>query len=537
LFQDVLKAWFLENPHRLLSVMEPSRTYQKEREDAFRQRMSDLKSSLAPEELEDIRKQASALAKYQSEPDAPEVAACLPRLKVADISRDIDRIPTEAGSIDGVPVLTHDVFTNGIAYLDLVFDISDVPETLQPYLPLLGKLNTNMGAAGFSYEDMAKRIALKTGGLGFNLSCGIMADGEGIWQKMIFSVRTLYRNIEDAAGIMADILTQSDFSDENRMRDLLVEKKNRLHAAVIPSGHLFAKMVAGAAISTPAYRDEQWHGRTQLRLMSRIADSFDGEKDDVVRKISSLYRMIVRKNRMIVNMTADAKGIAALSAALKGLLGGLPQGNGGAVTYPSLPSVHAGISVPAEVSYVAEVMRAPAYNDPRAPYLLVLAKHLSSNFLYKRVRVQGGAYGGMSLYDPLNGLFAFLSYRDPHIVETLRIYDEARTWLDHEVIRDEEIEKAVIGTIGALDRPMDPQSRGHVALIRHLAGLTDVFRLDLRGRILEATPRDIRETSAQFFAPGASTRQSARAVISSQEKLLKANNELADKLNLESLTG
>jgi len=60
--------------------------------------------------------------------------------------------------------MTHDLFTNGIAYLDLAFDISDIPEALQPYLPLLGKLMTNMGAAGFSYEEMAKRVALKTGG-------------------------------------------------------------------------------------------------------------------------------------------------------------------------------------------------------------------------------------------------------------------------------------------------------------------------------------------------------------------------------------
>ena len=68
--------------------------------------------------------------------------------------------------------MSHDLFTNGIAYLDLAFDVSDIPEELQPYLPLLGKLTVQMGAAGLSYEAMAKRIALRTGGLGANLATG-----------------------------------------------------------------------------------------------------------------------------------------------------------------------------------------------------------------------------------------------------------------------------------------------------------------------------------------------------------------------------
>jgi len=535
LFKDVIRKWFLDNPHRLLSIMEPSNTYQKEREDAFRKRMSDLKSSLAEKDLKDILTQAEVLVKYQSEPDSPEVAASLPRLKVADISRDTDLVPTEETTIDGVPVLMHDIFTNGIAYLDIVLDVADVPDSLQPYLPLLGKLCTNMGAAGLSYEDMAKRIALKTGGLNFKLSCGAVTDGSGIWQKMIFSVKMLYRNIEDAAGIVMDVLTKADFSNENRIKDLLAEKKNRLLAAVVPSGHLFAKMVAGAGLSVPAYRDEQWHGRTQLRLMTQLASSFEKEKADVLQKIGLLYRTIVKKNRMMINMTADSEGIALISEALKGLLGALPEGDRGSAAYPSLSPVHVGISVPAEVSYVAEVLRAPVYADRRAPYLLVLAKHLSNNYLYKRIRVQGGAYGGMSVYDPLSGTFSFLSYRDPHIVETLRIYDEVRTLPRPEIIGDDEVEKAVIGTIGALDRPLDPNGRGQVALIRHLAGLTDAFRRDLRGRILDASVRDIRDAAVEFLAAGTASKQSARAVLSSEENLLKANGELAEKLNLERL--
>ncbi|MBU2054575.1 MAG: hypothetical protein KJ936_07760 [Proteobacteria bacterium] len=46
--------------------------------------------------------------------------------------------------------------------------ISHIPEELQPYLPLLGKITLNMGAGDSTYEEMAKRITLATGGLSYH---------------------------------------------------------------------------------------------------------------------------------------------------------------------------------------------------------------------------------------------------------------------------------------------------------------------------------------------------------------------------------
>ncbi len=179
LFQGVVRQWFLDNPHRLLSVMEPSRTFQEEREQKARERLARLAASLTEPEKERIRQETLLLKRFQTEPDPPEAAATLPKLKIGDISREIETIPTERAAAGGVPVLRHDLFTNGIAYLDLAFDVSDIPEELQAYLPLLGKLTVQMGAAGLSYEAMAKRISLRTGGLGVNLAAGSTADGSG----------------------------------------------------------------------------------------------------------------------------------------------------------------------------------------------------------------------------------------------------------------------------------------------------------------------------------------------------------------------
>lgn len=52
----------------------------------------------------------------------------------------------------------------------------------------------------------------------------------------------------------------------------------------------------------------------------------------------------------------------------------------------------------------------------------VVNKHLGTTWLWDRVRVSGGAYGGFSDFDTHSGMFSFLSYRDPNLTKTVRAF-------------------------------------------------------------------------------------------------------------------
>jgi Zn-dependent M16 (insulinase) family peptidase len=474
------------------------------------------------------------LKKFQSEPDSPEAAATIPKLKLEDIPRSIEIIPTQNVSIGGVPTLEQDLFTNGIAYVDLAFDIAHVPEELQPYLPLMGKLITEMGAAGLTYEEMAKRIALKMGGFGYDLATGFSADAKTSWQKMIFSFKALYRNLPEAINIVSDIIFAGDLSAEERMRDLISERKNNLQAAIVPSGHIFAKMAAGAALTLPAYRDEQWHGRTQLKFVQNTANNFGSAKQDLREKLETLRKLLFNKESLVINLTAETKGLRIAEENILQLLDKLPSvAMARLETKPGLAPVSAGISIPAQVSYVAYVLQAPAYTDPASALLLISAKELSNNYLYKHIRVQGGAYGGMSSFDSSLGLFSFLSYRDPHIVETLLVFKDAQAFYSQNEISSGEMEKAIISTIGMLDKPLDPAGRGYTALMRSFSGINDDMRQKFRNDILSATPRKLKDTLVDYFSRAA--KSASVAVYSAPERLNEANKRLEEKLVLENI--
>ena len=243
---------------------------------------------------------------------------------------------------------------------------------------------------------------------------------------------------------------------------------------------------------------------------------------------------LVGGNPLRAGLTADTAGLAQLSQAAATLLSRLPAG--GPVGPPSLPNLqaqNAGIAIPAQVCYVAKVMKAPTFTDPLAPSLYVLSRQLSSGYLYKHIRVQGGAYGGMCQYDPANGLFAFLSYRDPHLLATLRIYGQAVDFIIKEKISAEDLEKAVIGAIGSLDRPMDPAGRGFTAMTRVFAGLTDEDRQAFREGVLNATADRLQEAAVRYFTPADAS--AVVAVYAVEERLIRANEALSSKLLIEKL--
>jgi presequence protease len=87
---------------------------------------------------------------------------------------------------------------------------------------------------------------------------------------------------------------------------------------------------------------------------------------------------------------------------------------------PDLPP-HEGLVIPAQVNYVGKGANLYEHGYQMDGSILVITPYLRSTYFYEKVRVQGGAYGGFCLFDRYSGIFSFLSYRDPNLMETLRL--------------------------------------------------------------------------------------------------------------------
>ncbi len=532
-----LRTMIAENPHYTVHTFVPDKDYMARREDAFRSAMDERKQQMSPAEREAIRKEATALRELQSKPNTPEDLATLPRLGIGDVPPEPYELPTRTESVAGRPCLLTDLFANGVNYIDLAFDLRGLDEDLIDWMPLFAGALTKMGAAGLDYAALAEREAACSGGTHAGASAGgRVDDAQHVQPFLSVQIKALDHKLEDMLGVLSDRVLRADFTDRDRLRDVILQGRVHRHAHIIPGGSHFAMLHALRHLSRNGELTERFSGITQVRQFDRMAERFDNDQDAIVERLQRIQRFVLARDRLFASVVADEPQQKTICGWLQGLTGELERADVPEASSDFTPEAgtREAVAAPANVAFVAAGLPALQADHPDAPALLLLGLQLSYGHLWNELRVKRGAYGAHAGYHPANGTFTFSSYRDPCIQETLdtyaRVFDYVATDMD---LSPAAVEQAVIGTLKAQDRPIRPPQAAGTALGRDLNGETPAFRKAFRQRLLSLTADDIRRASAEVLAPAFA--QAATCVLSGREKLEAANKALDRPLAISDL--
>jgi Zn-dependent M16 (insulinase) family peptidase len=154
----------------------------------------------------------------------------------------------------------------------------------------------------------------------------------------------------------------------------------------------------------------------------------------------------------------------------------------------------------------------------------VITNYLRTTWLWERVRVQGGAYGGFCLFDRHSGVFSYLSYRDPNLLDTLENYDQTSQYLRDLDLSEGELTKSIIGAIGRMDTHQLPDAKGYTSMVRHLVGEEDEDRQRLRDEVLSTTRKDF----ADFAGVLQQVADQGRVVVMGSQEAIEQANEAQD---------
>ncbi|MGA2479434.1 MAG: insulinase family protein [Spirochaetia bacterium] len=537
--EEILRRTLRENPHRLTLVVRPDRDQEPQEAAEDKKRLASIVARMSPARKAEVIADSRAFKGYQGVPDSAEALALVPSLHRGDLPRQIERIPVrETRTASSVPLDLHDIFTNEIIYLDLAFPTDELAGEHSLLLPFFVRAVCGSGLPGMRYDKVALELFRLTGGFSASLDAGgIVGRPADIGQYAFFRMRCLRQNLPEAAGLEARLLAAADFSDHARLRDMFLELRNDLKSALVPGGHQFAMLRAASMISPSVAREEEWRGITQLLYLSKIAQRIDEELPRVAAMLEEIRHILLKKPGMIANATAAAESFPEIAKAVESIAGALPasgveagargagrSGVGAPQGRPAGMSAESLIAS-ASVGYVARAVPGFRFEDPRSGPVAVLGHVLSTGYLWEKVRMEGGAYGAFSYSRNTDGLFLFGSYRDPNITSTLRAFPDGLRYVESGAVNDTEVEKAIIGTIGREDRPMDPGEKGFVSLQRRLHGVTDEARQARRERLIAAdagdlrtAARELRETYDRGFT----------AVIANRQSLARATEEMPE---------
>lgn len=522
LFEPRIRSLLLDNPHRTTLTLKADKDQESREAEAERARLADVRSAMSDAEIAATIETTKRLKTLQNTPDRPEDLAKIPTLTLADLPREGKSIPTEELAISGVRTLFHDLATNGIVYFDLGFDLKTLPRDLLAYLPLFSRALTQTGAGDEDFVSLSQRIGRLTGGIHAQRLVSSVVDSDEAAAWLLIRGKSTAERTADMLAITRDVLVSARLDNRERIRQLVAQDKARFEASLVPSGHMMVFSRLRSAFNEADWLGEETGGISQLFFLRELAGRIESDWDGVLAALEAIRTHLVNANAAIVNITADAGLFSAFRPELQAFLEGLPRRDFLRGDWGPLPApANEALTIPAQVNYVAKGVSLKRLGHAPSAALSVVTKYLGTAYLWDKVRVEGGAYGGFARFDPLGGTYAFGSYRDPNLTATLDVYDAAPDFL-RKGVSDTDLTRSIIGTIGDLDPYLLPDAKGYTALARILSGVTDSYRQQRREAVLETSHADF-ASAAELLDTVA--RHGHITVMGSETAIASANRE------------
>ena len=552
-YEELIRKYLLDNPHESILVVEPECGMTEREEKRVQEKLRVYKESLSEDEVQKLVKQTKALRAFQNTPSTQEELEKIPMLDREDIGKKAAVFVNEERNIGGTVLLFHDVFTNGIAYLDLLFDSTEIAREDIPYLAMLKSVLGMVDTEHYSYQALNNEINGSTGGIYPGLSVYPVLEKENAVRTFFgIKVRVLYDKIPFALSMAREILLTSSFENDRRLYEIIARLRSRLSMQLNSAGHSTAAVRAMSYFSPVNAFNEKISGITFCRFVEDLEQNFEERKETLKEKMRYLCQKLFAEEKLLINLTMEKKALESVEKELKQFVDVLPKQDEVRTEEPKKEACcsstsevtdecvgapftgglekagtdgtgqmpvqrNEGFTTPGQVQYVAR-----AGNFRRAGFsytgaLRILKVIMNYEYLWVNIRVKGGAYGCMNGYGRTGDAY-FVSYRDPNLSRTNEVYDGIPEYLEQFTVSDRDMTKYIIGTISELDTPMTPPAQGSRSLNAWLCGITDEMVQKERDEILQADPDTIRALAPLVKAV---LEQQYLCVIGSESKIRK----------------
>ncbi|KAI5592027.1 hypothetical protein BDE02_04G123600 [Populus trichocarpa] len=531
-FSPLIEKFILNNPHRVTVEMQPDPEKASHDEAAEREILEKVKASMTEEDLAELARATQELKLKQETPDPPEALRSVPSLFLCDIPKEPIHVPTEVGDINGVKVLKHDLFTNDVLYAEIVFNMRSLKQELLPLVPLFCQSLLEMGTKDLTFVQLNQLIGRKTGGISLYPFTSSVRGREDPCSHIVARGKAMAGRVEDLFNLVNCVLQEVQFTDQQRFKQFVSQSKARMENRLRGSGHGIAAARMDAKLNVAGWISEQMGGVSYLEFLKALEKRVDQDWAGVSSSLEEIRMSLFSKNGCLINMTADGKNLTNSEKYVSKFLDLLPSKSSveAAAWNARLSPGNEAIVIPTQVNYVGKAANIydTGYQLNGSAY--VISKYISNTWLWDRVRVSGGAYGGFCDFDTHSGVFSFLSYRDPNLLKTLDVYDGSGAFLRELEMDDDTLAKAIIGTIGDVDSYQLADAKGYSSLLRYLLGITEEERQKRREEILSTSLKDFKEFGEVIEAV---KDKGVSVVVASPEDVDAANKERSNYFDVK----
>ena len=489
-FEDLIRHSILNNNHKVLVSIYPERGLQERKDAEVKEHLAAVKANMTTEEIDAIVEQTKRLKIRQETPDSDEALASIPLLELSDLNPNMEAVERRESKIGNTTVHFVPTFTKGINYVGLYFKLNCLTEEDLFYADILSDILGRVDTSERGYEALAKDINMNLGGLSSDITA-ISKDGkrDEFTPLMIVRAKALHTKLPDLCRLINEVVQKADYSDDNRLTELVQESKAIWDNEAFRRGNSIVSQRVMAQVSAVGkFRDNGNLGYYQK--ISELASN-PAALPLLPEKLAEVARKIFRANNVDIMFVGEEGELEAFKNLMKPLVDTWDTTElSDDVLQITRLSGNDGIVTAGKVQYVAQGGNFIDHGFKHVGPMSVLETILRYEYLWIRIRVQGGAYGAFAnFYD--DGNMIFCSYRDPNLLETLDVYKELPQYLRDFTLTDREMRKYIIGTMSSLDLPMTPALRGPRAMGMYFSGAKLEDKVEFRKQVIACKPEDI----------------------------------------------
>ena len=491
--EKLIEKHLINNLHRVNYELKPEPGLNEKKEKEIKSYLEEKAKNLSQNEKDELNALAKDLKDRQESKDDPDV---LPQVTVADIPL-IRKFPSVIRnySTEKNEDFYYKTGTNGLVYHSLIYPCQNLTLEELSASRNYAELLTDLGHGNKSFEEIQKRQASITGGLGasFILLPGSKSDTKKIGLKITSS--SLEKNADAMQDLMIETVCNANFLNPKRVKEIIEFSSADAEKSLTQSGHTLAMSSAASQISKRAATNELISGLTYVNSLKSLKESISDEKN-LNKYIDSLVGI---QNKIatspIYSFTASSLEQKELNLGIPAFMSDITFND---QSLASKQEKEFGWITGSQVCFCAEAFPTVNSSHPDAPILSVLATVLRNGYLHSAIREKGGAYGAGASHDSKAQVFLFYSYRDPKCKETFIEFSNSRKWALKN-ISSAQLEEGILGVISSIDKPMSPAGEASSDFLNLIQGKSQDERLEFRARVKECTLSDLKKMATKYF--------------------------------------
>lgn len=490
-FEALLQSVFLQNEEKCYIVFTPEKGKKTRENEAFQKEMAEKYAEMTDADLAEINRDTEKLDLFQKHIDPPEVLAQIPLLEISEI----DETPkttkyTNEGFANGNPLLHVPMENNGILYLKLFFDTSAVPQELIPYVGLLTELLGKLDTEKYSYHQLPALKNKIFGGLSFH-NTSFNKNAEEYRTFLSVKIKLLREDLDDAFDALEEMLFHTNFDMLENMKKIIKSAKIKGEYELQNNAHYYAIFYSGSNLFPALHIDELTSGIRYYRFLCDIDAQLEKDPAPVIEKLKKTATFIFNKENLEAAVGCEDIDFHKIKNKLETFH--MPDNHFPAADYDF--ELYPQKSAFTNTSGIVYNITSFDFKQKNIPYhgkFQVLRTIINLEYLWNKVRVQGGAYGcGCKFMQ--SGFSYFYSYRDPNLMETYGIYQDLADNIAAFQADEREMTKYILGTINELDQPKTNMDKLNVAIGKFYKDVSDESLIKQRLEILKTTDEDIRQ--------------------------------------------